>query len=145
MDVMKDINLDVQSRLVCDVSHKETYLMWVLTETLIQLMLLTYLPAKAEKSQEASLLLWLSWKNESYYYPDTKARREKKPDVSYFICVGLKLFFKQHNLPHGTFEKEILGYLVSGIETRHSVESFPSCLAASVEFHSLQYPRCALA
>lgn len=57
MDVMKDINLDVQSRLVCDVSHKETYLMWVLTETLIQLMLLTYLPAKAEKSQEASLLL----------------------------------------------------------------------------------------
>lgn len=55
---MKNIKLDVQSRLVCDVSQKETYLMWVLTETLIQLMLLTYLPTKAEKSQkEASLLL----------------------------------------------------------------------------------------
>lgn len=57
MDVMKDINLDVQSRLECDVSHKETYLVWVLTETLIQLMQLTYLPTKAEKSQGTSLLL----------------------------------------------------------------------------------------
>lgn len=137
MDVMKDINLDVQSRLGCDVSHKETYLVWVLTETLIQLMQLTYLPTKAEKSQGTSLLLWLSRKNESYYYPDSKARRKTITDVSYFICLGLKLLFKQHNLLHGMFEKEILGYLLSGIETRHSAESFPSCLAASVEFHSL--------
>jgi len=48
---MKDTNLDVQSRLKCDFSHKETYLMWELTETLIQLMLVTYHPTKAEKTR----------------------------------------------------------------------------------------------
>lgn len=74
-------------------------------------MLPTYHPTKAEKTQGTSLLLWVIWENESYYYPIT--------NVFYFdfICLGLKLLFKQYNLPHSMFGEGMFGYLVSGMET----------------------------
>lgn len=48
---MKDVYLAFQSRLEFDFFPKEAYLLWVLTESLIQLMLPNYHPTKAEKKK----------------------------------------------------------------------------------------------
>lgn len=50
---MKDVYLAFQSRLEFDFFPKEAYLLWVLTESLIQLMLPNYHPTKAEKKKKS--------------------------------------------------------------------------------------------